>query len=91
MQGNRPLELGFDKWTNTFYGNKEFLLNTVNFLLDDNGLINIRSKDISVPFLDPLKVSENRFFWQWLNLLLPLGLITLFGLLFNYFRKRKYT
>ncbi len=91
IQGNRPLELGFDKWTNTFYGNKEFLLNTVNYLLDDNGLINIRSKEISVPFLDPLKVSENRFFWQWLNLLLPLGLITLFGLVFNYFRKRKYT
>jgi gliding-associated putative ABC transporter substrate-binding component GldG len=50
FQGNRPLELGFDKWTNTFYGNKEFLLNTVNYLLDDTGLINIRSKKISVAF-----------------------------------------
>ena len=91
FQGNRPLELGFDKWTNTFYGNKEFLLNTVNYLLDDNGLINIRSKDISVPFLDPVKVAENRFFWQWVNLLLPLSLISLFGLIFNYLRKKKYT
>lgn len=91
FQGTRPLELGFDKWTNTFYGNKEFLLNTVNYLLDDNGLINIRSKDISVPFLDPIKVAEKRSFWQWINLLLPLGLITIFGLLFNYLRKKKYT
>tara|TARA_R110000787_G_scaffold188717_1_gene300490 strand:+ start:10851 stop:12512 length:1662 start_codon:yes stop_codon:yes gene_type:complete len=91
FQGKRPLELGFDKWTNTFYGNKEFLLNTVNYLLDDNGLINIRSKEISVPFLDPVKVDENRIFWQWLNLLLPLSLISLFGLVFNYLRKRKYT
>jgi gliding-associated putative ABC transporter substrate-binding component GldG len=91
FQGNRPLELGFDKWTNTFYGNKEFLLNTVNYLLDDNGLINIRSKDISVPFLDPVKVAKNRFFWQWVNLLLPLSLISLFGLIFNYLRKKKYT
>jgi len=91
FQGNRPLELGFDKWTNTFYGNKEFLLNTVNYLLDDNGLINIRSKDISVPFLDPVKVAENRFFWQWVNLLLPLSLISLFGLIFNYLRKKKYS
>ena len=91
FQGNRPLELGFDKWTNTFYGNKEFLLNTVNYLLDDNGLINIRSKDISVPFLDPVKVAKNRFFWQWVNLLLPLSLICLFGLVFNYLRKIKYT
>lgn len=91
FQGNRPLELGFDKWTNTFYGNKEFLLNTVNYLLDDTGLINIRSKEISVAFLDPVKVAKNRFFWQWVNLLLPLSLICLFGLVFNYLRKRKYT
>ena len=91
FQGNRPLELGFDKWTQTFYGNKEFLLNTVNYLLDDTGLINIRSKEISVAFLDPVKVAKNRFFWQWVNLLLPLTLIYLFGLVFNYLRKRKYT
>ena len=91
FQGNRPLELGFDKWTQTFYGNKEFLLNTVNYLLDDTGLINIRSKEISVAFLDPVKVAKNRFFWQWVNLLLPLSLICLFGLVFNYLRKRKYT
>ena len=91
FQGNRPLELGFDKWTNTFYGNKEFLLNTVNYLLDDTGLINIRSKEISVAFLDPVKVAKNRFFWQWVNLLLPLSLISLFGLIFNYLRKKKYT
>ena len=91
FQGNRPLELGFDKWTNTLYGNKEFLLNTVNYLLDDTGLINIRSKEISVAFLDPVKVAKNRFFWQWVNLLLPLSLICLFGLVFNYLRKKKYT
>ena len=91
FQGNRPLELGFDKWTNTLYGNKEFLLNTVNYLLDDTGLINIRSKKISVAFLDPVKVAKNRFFWQWVNLLLPLNLICLFGLVFNYLRKKKYT
>ncbi len=91
MQGNRPIELGFDKWTNTRYGNKEFLLNTVNYLLDDTGLINIRSKKISIAFLDPQKVMEEETKWQVLNLLLPLGLLGVFGLLFTYFRKRKYT
>ena len=91
LQGNRPLELGYDKWTNAYYGNKEFLLNTVNYLLDDSGLINIRSKEISVPFLDPQKVAENRSFWQWINLLLPLGLLAIFGLIFSYFRKQKFT
>lgn len=91
LQGNRPLELGFDKMTNQFYGNKEFLLNTVNYLLDDSGLINIRTRQIAVPFLDPQKTVEQRSKWQTLNLLLPLGLLALFGIAFNFYRKRRYT
>tara|TARA_R110000823_G_scaffold315579_1_gene448239 strand:+ start:13021 stop:14712 length:1692 start_codon:yes stop_codon:yes gene_type:complete len=91
LQGSRPLELGFDKMTNQFYGNKEFLLNTVNYLLDDSGLINIRTRQIAVPFLDPQKTVEQRTKWQVLNLLLPLGLLTLFGIGFVVSRKRRYT
>ncbi len=90
FQGNRPLELGFDKMTQSFYGNKEFLLNTVNYLLDDSGLINIRTKEIAVPFLDPQKTTNERTKWQLINLLLPLGLLALFGIGFNYYRKHKY-
>ncbi|MEL6812243.1 MAG: gliding motility-associated ABC transporter substrate-binding protein GldG, partial [Bacteroidota bacterium] len=90
LERGRPLELGFDKWTNSFYGNKEFLLNTVNYLLDDTGLINIRSKEISVAFLDPQKTLEERTKWQLINLLFPLGLLAFFGFLFQFFRRRKY-
>ena len=90
FQGNRPLEVGFDKMTQTMYGNKDFLLNTVNYLLDDSGLINIRTKEIAVPFLDPQKTAAERTKWQLINLLLPLGLLVLFGFGFNYYRKRKY-
>lgn len=90
LDRGQPLELGFDKWTNTFYGNKEFLLNSVNYLLDDDGLINIRSKKIAIPFLDPQKTAENRTYWQVMNLLLPLGLLALFGFGFSIFRKKKY-
>lgn len=86
----RPLELGFDKWTNSFYGNKEFLLNSVNYLLDDSGLINIRTKEIALPFLDPQKTAEKRGFWQIVNLLLPLALLAVFGILFRIYRRRKY-
>ena len=91
LDRGRPLELGFDKWTNTYYGNKEFLLNTVNYLLEDSGLINIRTKKIAIPFLDPQKTAEKRGTWQFLNLLLPLLLLAIFGFLFSIYRKRKYT
>jgi len=90
LDGGRPLELGFDKWTNQFYGNKEFLLNTVNYLLDDGGLINIRSKEVAIPFLDPAKVVEQKGKWQFINLVLPLVLLALYGILNLWIRKRRY-
>lgn len=88
-KGN-PLELGFDYFTRKQYGNKEFLLNTVNYLLDDNGLINIRSKEIALPFLDTPKVAETINKWQALTIGLPLVLLSLFGIIFYALRKRKY-
>ena len=85
-----PLELGFDKWTKNVYANKEFMMNCVNYLLDDNGLINIRSKDVNIALLDKEKVYENYSKNQFLALGLPLILLLIFGLVFNYLRKRKY-
>jgi len=85
-----PQELGFDRWTGQTYGNKEFLLNAVNYLLDDNGLINIRTKEVAVAFLNPQKISSEKTKWQLLNILLPIGMLGIFGVLFNYFRKKKY-
>ena len=88
---NKPQELGFDKWTGQTYGNKEFLLNAVNYLLDDDGLINIRSKEIEVAFLDQQKIASQKTTWQLLNILLPLVLLLIFGFVFNYIRKKKFT
>ena len=88
---NSPQELGFDHWTGKTYGNKEFLLNAVNYLLDDDGLINIRSKEIAVAFLDQQKIATQKSKWQLTNIALPLVLLAFFGLGFNYFRKKKYT
>lgn len=86
----QPLELGFDKWTNNLYANKEFLMNSVNYLLDDNGLINIRNKEVSLPMLDSQKVYDNYTYNQIVNVALPILILALFGLLFTYLRKRKY-
>ncbi|WP_147678538.1 gliding motility-associated ABC transporter substrate-binding protein GldG [Algibacter pacificus] len=87
---NIPQELGFDRWTGKNYGNKEFLLNTVNYLLDDNGLINIRSKEIAVAFLNQQKIAAEKTKWQLINTLLPLALLVIFSFIFNYFRNKKY-
>ncbi len=89
---NGPRELGYDALTKTFYGgNKEFLLNAVNYLLDNNGLINIRSKEIAVAFLDHQKVASQKTKWQLINIALPLVLLGLFGFIFNFIRRKKYT
>ena len=87
---NIPQELGFDRWTGQTYGNKEFLLNAVNYLLDDNGLINIRSKEIAVAFLNQQKIAAEKTKWQLINILLPLVLLAGFGFVFNHIRKKKY-
>ncbi|MBC2846784.1 gliding motility-associated ABC transporter substrate-binding protein GldG [Winogradskyella flava] len=88
---NRPQELGFDEVTGKAFGNKEFLLNTINYLLDDTGLINIRAKEISIAYLESDKIKDNKGKWQFINIALPLLILAMFGFVFNYLRKRKYT
>ena len=85
-----PIELGYDKYTGQYFGNKEFILNSVNYLLDDNGLINIRSKDVTLPLLDKQSVQDNYSQTQMLTVALPIVLLGIFGLLFTYLRKKKY-
>lgn len=87
----RPMELGYDKWTGNLYDNKGFLMNCVNYLLDDTGLINIRSKDVELPMLDKQKVYDNYTTAQFITIGLPIVILGLFGLLFTWLRKRKYS
>ncbi|TDE00302.1 gliding motility-associated ABC transporter substrate-binding protein GldG [Flavobacterium sandaracinum] len=87
----QPVELGYDQRSGNLYDNKDFLINCVNYLLDDTGLINIRSKDLDLPLLDKEKVYENYTRTQLLTIGLPLLILALFGILFTYLRKRKYS
>ena len=88
---NKPQELGFDRMTGRRFGNSEFLENAVNYLLNDDGLIDIRTKDVALQFLDPQKIEKEKTKWQIVNIALPLVLLALFGFVFSYIRKRKYT
>jgi gliding-associated putative ABC transporter substrate-binding component GldG len=86
-----PVELGYDQRSGNLYDNKDLLMNCVNYLLDDTGLINIRSKDLDLPLLDKEKVYENYTNIQLLTIGLPIAILGVFGFLFSFLRKRKYS
>lgn len=86
-----PVELGYDQRTGNLYDNKDFMMNCVNYLLDDTGLINIRSKDVELPLLDKEKVYENYTTTQFITIGLPILILLVFGLVFTFIRKKKYS
>lgn len=91
IKKGKPFDLAEDKWTGERFGNKEFLLNTIDYLLDDNGLIELRNKNIQINLLDKKKAYQEKTYWQFINIILPLMVILTFGLVFKYLRKRKYS
>jgi len=90
-QGNYlPLPLGYDKYTRQQFGNKELILNVMNYLTDGSGLISIRSKELSLRLLDRTKIENERTWWQILNTVVPIVLVLIFGITLGVLRKRKY-
>lgn len=87
----QPVELGFNQLTETRYGNADFLINTMTYLLEEDGIINTRSKEIKVRPLDVVKIKNQKATWQIVNLVLPIVLIIAFGILKFLLRKRRYT
>jgi gliding-associated putative ABC transporter substrate-binding component GldG len=85
------VELGLDQRTGILYANKDFIMNCVNYLLDDNGLINIRSKEVDLPLLDKEKVYANYTQSQVITVAVPIIILLVFGLVFTILRKRKYS
>lgn len=87
----QPLPLGYDQDTRQQFGNREFLLNAVNYLCDDSGIISVRSREVRLRLLDGPRVKNNKVFWQTFNTVTPVTLIVIFGLVRFFLRKRKYT
>ena len=86
-----PLPLGYDQYTKQQFGNRELILNAMNYLTDDSGLISIRSRDVKLRLLDRTKVDAERTYWQFLNTIVPVALIIAFGFIQAFLRKRKYS
>jgi ABC-2 type transport system permease protein len=86
----KPLPLGMDVLTQERFGNEQFLKNALDYLLDDSNLMELRNRNIEERLLDRYLINEERNYWQWFNLLLPLVIIGILGGLFFWMRKRKF-
>jgi ABC-2 type transport system permease protein len=85
-----PYQLGFDHYSQETYGNKNLLLNIADYLTDDSGLIELRTKEIKLRLLDKAKVRSEKLYWQVINTVLPLLLVLIFAIFQHYARRRKY-
>lgn len=83
--------LGYDRYTQQQYGNKNFLLNAADYLADDSGIISLRTKEIRIRLLDRARIRSEKSFWQFLNVGIPLIMLIVFGIFQHYYRRRKYT
>lgn len=86
----KALPLGEDLLTDQSYGNEQFLRNSLDYLLDDANLMELRNRNIEARLLDRTRIEDEKQDWQWINLLLPLGIIGILGGLFYWLRKRKF-
>ena len=86
-----PLPLGYDQFTQNTYANKEFIENAISYLVDGEGLIDIRSRELKVRLLDMTKVNQERTKWQVINTLVPIALIIALGFVMAFIRKKKYS
>jgi len=86
-----PIPLGQDNYTGQLFGNRDFLVNCLNYLVDDNGLMELRSRELKLRLLNSSMIKNEKLKWQLINVIGPVLLVILAGLLYGYFRKRNYT
>ena len=85
-----PLPLGYDQYTNITYGNKQFIDNAVTYLIEGEGLINVRSRELKIRLLDINKVNGKQMMWQIINVILPSAIMIVLGIILAILRKKKY-
>ncbi len=89
-ENQRIVPLGYDEYSGRVYGNKDFLLNCVNKLCDDEGWMTLRGRNLSLYLLNKTLLKTERRYWELLNLLLPLIVVGVGGMIFYLIRSRKY-
>ncbi|HJU45788.1 MAG TPA: gliding motility-associated ABC transporter substrate-binding protein GldG, partial [Chitinophagaceae bacterium] len=89
-QNEGPLPMGMNMFTKYQYANKEFILNCLEYLTDNSGILEARSKDYTLRLLDKKKIAEEKIRWQIINILAPLLLVIVFGVCYQLIRKNRY-
>lgn len=88
----RPQPLGYNKWDRQIYaGNRAFILNAIEYLLDDTGVLESRAKEVKLRLLDKVKTQQDARKWQIINIVIPIAVVVLFGLIFNFLKRRRYS
>ena len=83
-----PLSLGYDKWTNNYYSNKDLIINSIHYLVNNEKRLLLKDKNLKVNTIDKIKIKKYASFWKWFMLIIPLliGLISGFVIQFLRFR-----
>ena len=89
-EGLMLVPLGYDRVTQQTHGNKDFIVNTMLYLTDDEGVMQLRNRRVDLRLLNRAVVESQRDMWGWINTLLPIALLVMFGVVFFWNRKRKY-
>jgi ABC-2 type transport system permease protein len=85
-----PLPLGYNKYTRESFGNRDFILNCIDYMCDETGLIQVRSRELKLRLLDKTIITKDKFMIQLINTGLPILLVICFGIVQGIIRKRKY-
>ncbi len=89
-KNGQPQTLGFDPFTNYTFANRDLLLNLMTWLTEENGLIQTRSKQVMIRPLNREKINDEKMKWRLINLVLPVALICVYGILRALWRRKKY-
>jgi ABC-2 type transport system permease protein len=89
-QSEGPLTMGTNQFTKTQYANKDFIINCIEYLTNESGILTARGKTLTLRLLDPAKVEEEKTKWQMINVGIPVILILGFALIYQTLRNKKY-
>lgn len=89
-KSGQPLPLGYNRFENYMYGNKDFIMNAVEYMIDDDGIIAARGKEIKLRPLDQERAFREETKWRLINLGLPLVILILFGFVYIFIRRKRF-